>query len=57
MFGYPHCAMYRNGEITEEIKKSLEEKKAKIKEEIEKNLQEKSNVIDFITRQPLKSKY
>ena len=57
MFGYPHCAMYRNGEITEEIKKSLEEKKARIKEEIEKDLQEKSNVIDFITREPLKSKY
>ena len=54
MLGYGYCAIYRNGEITEELKKSLEKKKAEFKAEMEARERDSKKVIDFVTRAPLR---
>ncbi len=53
MFGYTFCSMFRNSEITEEVKKQIDMKKQEFKEEMEREaIHSKAQIIDFVTRMP-----
>ncbi|MCR5580300.1 MAG: hypothetical protein K6F66_01810 [Pseudobutyrivibrio sp.] len=52
MLGYTYCAMYRGGDITDEVKKEIEQKKQEFKEYVEQLNDNKDKIIDFVTRMP-----